>query len=151
MEKNYQLFTQQMDALLEGETDTIANLSNVASLLYHSLEHVNWVGFYLYKNGELVLGPFQGKVACTRIPLDRGVCGKAATTREIQCVGDVHEFPGHIACDCTSNSELVVPIIIDGELFGVLDIDSDQYNNFDEIDTAYVSRFVNRLKKHIYI
>ncbi|MFI3173191.1 MAG: GAF domain-containing protein [Eubacteriales bacterium] len=151
MEKRYQLLIQQLNSILEGETDTIANLSNVSALLFHALDHINWAGFYLKKNDELILGPFQGKLACMHIRLDRGVCGKAATTREIQCVANVHEFEGHIACDCASNSEIVIPIVIEDELFGVLDIDSYEFNNFNEVDVQYLGEFVENLIKFIYI
>ncbi|MFI3172953.1 MAG: GAF domain-containing protein [Eubacteriales bacterium] len=151
MEKRYQLLIQQLNSILEGETDTIANLSNVSALLYHALDNINWAGFYLKKNDELILGPFQGKLACMHIRLDRGVCGRAATTREIQCVANVHEFEGHIACDCASNSEIVIPIVIDDEVFGVLDIDSYEFNNFNEVDVKYLGEFVENLIKFIFI
>ncbi|MFI3236686.1 MAG: GAF domain-containing protein [Lachnospiraceae bacterium] len=149
MKERYELLLQQMDALLEGETDTIANLSNVSALVFHALEHVNWAGFYLHKNGELILGPFQGKPACMHISLERGVCGKAARLRETQCIANVHEFEGHIACDGASNSEIVVPIIIDGVLFGVLDIDSYEFGNFGEVDVVYLEKLVEGLKAYI--
>lgn len=151
MEERYELLIRQMHALLEGETDTIANLSNVSALIYQSLDNLNWAGFYFHKNNELVLGPFQGKAACMHIRLDRGVCGKAATTREIQCIPNVHEFEGHIACDCASNSEIVVPIIVNGELFGVLDIDSFEFNNFNEVDVKHLGRLVEGLVQYIYL
>lgn len=150
MEKRYKILIQQLHALLEGETDTVANLSNASALLYHSLDHINWAGFYLYKNDELVLGPFQGKIACMHISLHRGVCGKAATTKEIQCIEDVHEFEGHIACDSASNSEIVVPIIKEGQLYGVLDIDSYEYHNFNDIDVEYLGKFVEALQMYIF-
>lgn len=145
MEERYEILLKQMISLLEGETDMIANLSNVSSMIFHALDNVNWAGFYLYKNDELILGPFQGKPACMHIPLSKGVCGKAATTREIQCIPDVHVFPGHIACDCASNSEIVVPIVIEGNLFGVLDIDSFEFSNFNEIDVKYLTELVELL------
>ncbi len=150
MKDRYEIMISQLDALLQGEKDTIANLSNASALLFHGLDHVNWAGFYLYKNDELILGPFQGKVACMHIPLDKGVCGKAASTLETQCVEDVHAFPGHIACDCASNSEIVVPIVKNGELFGVLDIDSYEFNNFNQVDVIYLEKFVEVLQGHIY-
>lgn len=150
MKERYELLIEQMNALLEGEVDTIANLSNVSALVYHSLDNVNWAGFYLFKNQELVLGPFQGKPACMHIQLEKGVCGKAARTRESQCIGNVHEFPGHIACDGASNSEIVVPIVIKGELFGVLDIDSFAYDNFNEVDIKYLGMLVEDLKKYLF-
>ncbi len=149
MKDRYELLIKQLHALLEGESDRIANLSNISALLYHSLDNVNWAGFYLYKKEELVLGPFQGKVACMHIKLENGVCGKAARTREIQCIENVHDFEGHIACDSESNSEIVVPIVIDGELFGVLDIDSFEYANFGEVDVEYLGKFVEEMIAYI--
>lgn len=144
-DQNYELALRQLQALLEGETDMIANLSNTSAFLNQFLDQINWVGFYLYKNEELILGPFQGLPACVRIPLHRGVCGKAASLRSTIRVGNVHEFPGHIACDSASQSEIVIPIIINGELFGVLDIDSPVLNRFDEVDQHYLEEFVNLL------
>jgi GAF domain-containing protein len=126
----------QLRALLEGERDFIANAANFASLLYHSLPDVNWVGFYLLKNNELVLGPFHGQPACVRIALGKGVCGTAAELRQTVVVENVHEFPGHIACDSASNSEIVVPLIKDGQLIGVLDLDSPTLSRFDDDDAA---------------
>lgn len=119
-------------ALLEGERDWIANLANTAALLWQELSDINWVGFYLLKDGELVLGPFQGKPACVRIALGKGVCGTAAQRRQTVVVPNVHEFAGHIACDSASNSEIVVPLIKNGQLLGVLDIDSPSFNRFGE-------------------
>lgn len=150
MKERYELLINQMHALLEGETDTIAILSNVSSLIFHSLDHVNWAGFYLHKNDELILGPFQGKPACMHISLDRGVCGAAVSSRTTQCVANVHEFPGHIACDGASNSEIVVPIIIEDELYGVLDIDSSEFENFNTIDIQCLEKLVEELTKYIY-
>nr|WP_321242545.1 GAF domain-containing protein [uncultured Tolumonas sp.] len=121
---------QQVSGLVSGEPDLIANLSNVSALLNQYLPDINWVGFYIMRDGELVLGPFQGKVACIRIPVGRGVCGTAAATRETQRIDDVHAFPGHIACDGASNSELVVPIIVNNKVVAVLDIDSPQHARF---------------------
>jgi L-methionine (R)-S-oxide reductase len=121
---------QQVSGLVSGEPDLIANLSNVSALLNQHLSDINWVGFYIMRDGELVLGPFQGKVACIRIPVGRGVCGAAAATRETQRIDDVHAFPGHIACDGASNSELVVPIIVNGNVVAVLDIDSPKHARF---------------------
>lgn len=144
-DQNYELALRQLQALLEGETDVIANLSNTSAFLNQFLDQINWVGFYLYKNEELILGPFQGLPACVRIPLHRGVCGNAASLRSTIRVGNVHEFPGHIACDSASQSEIVIPIIINGELFGVLDIDSPVLNRFDEVDQHYLEEFVNLL------
>lgn len=150
MEERYIQMIKQMDALFEGEYDTIANLSNASAILFHGIDNVNWAGFYLYKKDELVLGPFQGKVACMHIAMNKGVCGTAAFTREVQCIENVHEFPGHIACDCASNSEIVIPIIINNTLYGVLDIDSFEFNNFNEFDVKYLTLFVDTLIKHIH-
>jgi len=123
-----------LEGLVAGESDGIANMANAASLIWETLPDVNWVGFYRNVDGELVVGPFQGRPACIRIPFGTGVCGVAAQTRETQLVEDVHAFPSHIACDSASNSEIVVPIIRDGELLGVLDIDSPSHARFDEDD-----------------
>ncbi|REE69668.1 GAF domain-containing protein [Paenibacillus taihuensis] len=144
-EQNYELLINQLGALLEGEADQIANLSNASALLNQFLDRINWVGFYINRSEELVLGPFQGLPACVRIPFARGVCGKAANTRETVRVENVHEFPGHIACDAASQSEIVIPIIKDGELLGVLDIDSPELNRFDELDQQYLEQFVQKL------
>ncbi|WP_138752094.1 GAF domain-containing protein [Paenibacillus sinopodophylli] len=144
-EKNYELVIRRLSALLEGETDVIANLSNASALLNQFLENINWVGFYIYRDEELVLGPFQGLPACVRIPLHRGVCGKAARQKSTVRVANVHEFPGHIACDSASQSELVIPILLKGELFGVLNIDSPILDRFDDIDQYYLEKFVQRL------
>jgi L-methionine (R)-S-oxide reductase len=130
----YKELLQQSIGLLHDERDMIANMANIASLLFHSMPDINWSGFYLWKNGELVLGPFHGKPACVRIALGRGVCGTAAATRQTQVVEDVHAFPGHIACDAASRSEIVVPLIHNGQLLGVLDIDSPIVNRFDADD-----------------
>ena len=125
---------RQAAALLQGQRDRVANAANLAALLYHSLERVNWLGFYFLKQGQLVVGPFQGKPACVTIPLGKGVCGTAAATRTVQRVADVHDFAGHIACDSASRSEIVLPLVKDGELLGVLDIDSPVKGRFDEND-----------------
>ena len=132
----YTQIAEQLGALLAGERDFIANAANLSSLLYHSLPDVNWAGFYLQKDGELVLGPFQGKSACIRIAIGKGVCGTAAQTRQTILVDNVHEFPGHIACDSESNSEIVVPLMIEDRLIGVLDLDSPSLGRFDEEDAA---------------
>ena len=123
-----------LDALTTGEPDAIANMANAAALIWQYLPDLNWAGFYRAVDGELVLGPFQGKAACIRIAIGAGVCGTAAQTRETQLVADVHEFPGHIACDAASASELVVPIVHDGRLIGVLDLDSPTPARFDAAD-----------------
>ena len=130
----YSDLASALHGLVDGEPDGIANMANAASLIWESLSDVNWVGFYRNIDGELVLGPFQGRPACIRIPLGTGVCGVAAETRQVQRVEDVHAFPGHIACDIASNSEIVVPIVRDGELLAVLDIDSPKHARFDEQD-----------------
>jgi len=130
----YETIARTLAALLEGERDWIANLANTSALLFAELSDVNWAGFYLLKDGELVLGPFQGKPACVRIALGKGVCGTAAQRRESIVVPNVHEFPGHIACDSASNSELVVPLIRNGKLLGVLDVDSPVLARFDADD-----------------
>jgi GAF domain-containing protein len=124
----------QLRSLLEGERDFIANAANFSSLLYHSLPDLNWVGFYLQKGDELVLGPFQGRPACVRIAIGKGVCGTAAEQRQTILVDNVHEFPGHIACDSASNSEIVVPLILNEQLIGVLDLDSPSFARFDDED-----------------
>lgn len=124
---------QQVAGLVSGEPDLIANLSNVSALLNDYLAEINWVGFYIMRDGELVLGPFQGKVACIRIPVGRGVCGTAAASKTTQRIDDVHAFPGHIACDSASNSELVVPIIVNDNVVAVLDIDSPKQARFTKV------------------
>ncbi len=144
-QKDYELVIKQLSALLEGESNTIANLANASALLNQFLNEVNWVGFYLMEDGELVLGPFQGLPACVRIPLGKGVCGTAAQNQKTERIEDVHAFPGHIACDAASQSEIVVPIVKDGQLLGVLDIDSPIKNRFDEIDQRYLEEFVKEL------
>ena len=130
----YDQLASQLRSLLTGERDLIANAANFSALLFHSLPDVNWVGFYLWKDGELVLGPFQGKPACIRIALGKGVCGTAAERRETVLVDNVHEFPSHIVCDNASNSEIVVPLVKDDRLIGVLDLDSPSLARFDEAD-----------------
>lgn len=148
-QENYQLVTKQLSSLLEGESDMIANLSNASALLNQFLTDVNWVGFYLLKSDELVLGPFQGLPACVRIPIGKGVCGTAAQKRETIRVDDVHLFPGHIACDAASQSEIVIPILYNDQMIGVLDIDSPIKSRFDEIDQDYLERFVKTLVNYI--
>ncbi len=130
----YRDLAQQLTALIGNERDMIANAANTSALLFDLLPDLNWAGFYLMKGGELVLGPFQGKPACIRIPLGRGVCGTAAATRTSQVVADVHEFPGHIACDAASRSELVVPLLQGDMLVGVIDLDSPVPGRFDAAD-----------------
>jgi L-methionine (R)-S-oxide reductase len=136
----YDELAAQLAALLTGESDPIANAANTAALVYHGLPDLNWAGFYFRHGGELVLGPFQGKPACVRIPWGQGVCGTAAARGAAVIVPDVHEFPGHIACDPNSRSELVVPLVKAGEVVGVLDLDSPVLARFDEADRAGVER-----------
>ena len=134
-----------MDALTAGEPDPVANMANAAALIWEYLPDINWAGFYRMVEGELVLGPFQGKAACIRIPMGKGVCGTAAQARQTQLIDDVHAFPGHIACDGASLSELVVPIVHDGALFGVLDLDSPTLARFDAEDAAGCEALVKLL------
>lgn len=133
---------QQARALLQGERDLTANAANVAALIFHTLPDLNWTGFYWMKAGELVLGPFQGRPACVRIALGKGVCGTAARERRTVVVPDVHEFPGHIACDSASRSEVVVPLIHHGKVIGVLDLDSPLLRRFDESDARALEQVV---------
>jgi GAF domain-containing protein len=148
-EEQYETVIKQLDALLTGEPNVVANLSNASALLNQFLDRVNWVGFYVTEGNQLILGPFQGMPACVRIPFGRGVCGVAAETKTTQLVADVHQFPGHIACDSASNSEIVVPIMKEGNIIGVLDIDSPEKNRFDEVDQHYLEKFVETLLKHM--
>jgi len=141
----YQHLVANVRAITAGEADLIANMANISAILYNALPQVNWAGFYLFKQAMLVLGPFQGQPACIRIPMGRGVCGTAAQTQTIQLVADVHEFDGHIACDAASNSEIVLPVVSNGHLIGVLDIDSPIFNRFDECDEKYLSQIVGIL------
>ncbi|MFT3754676.1 MAG: GAF domain-containing protein [Pseudoxanthomonas sp.] len=132
--EQYAQLAEQARALLHGESDRIANAANLSALVFHALPQLNWVGFYFFDGRELVVGPFQGQPACVRIALDKGVCGAAASSRQTQRVDDVHAFPGHIACDAASRSELVVPLVHDGELLGVFDLDSPVPERFDADD-----------------
>jgi len=132
----YRQLLQQLAGLLQGETDWVANAANASALLWHTLPQLNWVGFYFLRGGELVVGPFQGKPACVRIALGRGVCGTAASSGLTQVVPDVHAFPGHIACDAASRSEVVVPLMHAGRVVGVLDLDSPELGRFDAADAA---------------
>ena len=129
----------QLRSLLSGQQDMIANAANLAAFLFHELEDVNWVGFYFLKGRQLIVGPFQGRPACVSIPLGKGVCGTAAATRQIQNVQDVHDFDGHIACDVNSRSEIVIPLIRNGKVLGVLDLDSPSPGRFNEEDQALLS------------
>ncbi len=144
------LFLAQLSALVEDEEDLIANLANVSALLNEVIEDINWVGFYLIKNNQLVLGPFQGKVACVRIDIGKGVCGTAVLRRETIVVGDVHQFSGHIACDSESLSEIVVPIIVNNNVVGVLDIDSPSYNRFNTKDKDILEDVVKVIEKAVF-
>ncbi|BCL69638.1 putative GAF domain-containing protein [Vibrio nigripulchritudo MADA3029] len=147
IEKQYQTLTKQAQAIIEGETDLIANLSNLSALLNMELDRLNWVGFYLMKENELVLGPFQGKPACVRIPVGRGVCGTAVAEDKVQRIENVHDFEGHIACDAESNSEIVIPFRINGEIAGVLDIDSPEIGRFDQKDEAGLTFLMKEIEK----
>jgi GAF domain-containing protein len=138
-----------LEAVLEGETDAVANLANASALLAATLPKINWCGFYLLRGEELVLGPFQGKPACVRIALGKGVCGTAAARRETLVVPDVNAFPGHIACDAASRSEIVVPIVVGGRLVGVLDVDAPETNRFDGEDRAGLETFVAALAPRV--
>jgi GAF domain-containing protein len=144
----YAALNAQLAAVLAGEPDGLANTANTAALLYQGLPDLNWAGFYFLHGNELVLGPFQGKVACVRIALSRGVCGAAASRRETVIVPDVHAFPGHIACDSASRSEIVVPLVCAGRLWGVLDLDSPQLARFDQEDAAGLGAAVDLLLRH---
>ena len=138
----YRELVKSADALTSGESDGVANMSNIAALLWEFLPDVNWTGFYRVVDGELVLGPFQGKAACIRIPFGRGVCGAAAQTGETQLVEDVHAFPGHIACDANSASELVVPVMRNGQVIAVVDLDSPSRGRFDDDDALGIESLV---------
>jgi GAF domain-containing protein len=148
--EQYAQLIAQARALIQGEPDRVANAANLAALVYHALPDLNWVGFYFYDGAELVVGPFQGLPACVRIALDKGVCGAAARTRQTQRVADVEAFPGHIACDAASRSELVVPLVHEGALVGVFDLDSPRVDRFDEEDQqgleAIAQAFLETLK-----
>lgn len=141
----YRDLAASLESLLAGESDALANLANASALLAQGLERINWCGFYLLRGEELVLGPFQGKTACVRIPVGKGVCGTAAARRETLVVPDVNAFPGHIACDGASRSEIVVPMIENGALRGVLDVDSPALDRFDDEDRRGLERFVGAL------
>ncbi|HKL13309.1 MAG TPA: GAF domain-containing protein [Halanaerobiales bacterium] len=144
-EENYEMLYDSMKALIEDERDWIANLANVSALLFNHLDNVNWAGFYLMKEGELVLGPFQGNPACIRIEVGSGVCGSAVEDGKTYVVDNVHQFAGHIACDAASNSEIVVPLFYEDKIVGVLDIDSPLKSNFDEVDKKYLEKMVKHL------
>ena len=144
---NYDLTAAQLTALTEGIPYEVANLANASALLWQEMEDINWVGFYKMTEGALVLGPFQGKPACIRIPVGKGVCGTAVAEDAIELVYDVHDFPGHIACDSASNSEIVLPIHVNGEIWGVLDIDSPYVGRFTEYDREGLKKIVAVLER----
>ncbi len=148
-EESYTLVQKQLVALIEDEPNPTANLSNASALLNQFLDEINWVGFYLAEGKELILGPFQGLPACVRIPFGKGVCGTSAAEGKTLRIADVHQFPGHIACDAASRSEIVIPLIKNGTIIGVLDIDSPIPNRFDEIDQHGLEGFANRLCKYL--
>ena len=143
--RQYSELQQTLSALIANETNMIAILANTSALLYAKLPEVNWVGFYLLDKDQLVLGPFQGNIACMRIPIGKGVCGTAVVQKKIQRVDDVHQFDGHIACDSASNAEIVLPIIVNGRVIGVLDIDSPRYARFDSVDEHGLTMIVNTI------
>lgn len=151
LKEQYRQLNSQLDALLSDESDPISHFSNASALLNQFLDDVNWVGFYLMREDELVLGPFQGLPACVRIKPGKGVCGTAVSEVATQRVADVHQFPGHIACDAASNSEIVVPILIEDKVVGVLDIDSPSKNRFTEEDQDGLEAFVKVLEKHLTV
>ena len=145
----YEDLNMQLEGLITSVPHLIANLANASALLYEYLEDINWAGFYLMEDGQLVLGPFQGKTACIEISVGKGVCGTAVAQDKLQVVEDVHKFPGHIACDSASNSEIVIPIHKNSEIFGVLDIDSPKFSRFTMEDAQGLQEFVNILEKNI--
>lgn len=149
VDEQYLLLVKQVKSLLRKEDNLITNLSNFTAALKQTFSKISWVGFYLYDGNKLYLGPFQGKVACTEIKIGSGVCGTSAKERRTIIVEDVDKFPGHIACDVDSRSEIVVPIFNEDKLFGVLDLDSTDYNSFDETDKKYLEELVNFLSKEI--
>lgn len=144
-QQHYSQLISQAKSLVSGEQDLIANMANISALLFNGLEDVNWAGFYLYKDDQLVLGPFQGQPACIRIPMGKGVCGTSASTQTVQRIDDVHGFDGHIACDAASNSEIVVPIVVNNALIGVLDIDSPNHARFTQDDEDGLAEIANIL------
>jgi len=146
----YESLNRQVQALLEGEDDLVAAMANFSALLNDNLTELNWVGFYVMRGEQLVLGPFQGKVACTRIPMGKGVCGTAALANQTQRVADVHQFDGHIACDAASNSEIVIPVRADGKVIAVLDIDSPIFDRFDEEDQKGLELLVKSFEKCLF-
>ncbi len=148
-EERLKFMNMFLDGQLEGEKDSLANISNATAIINAFIDRINWAGFYFLRGDILILGPFQGLPACNRIEIGSGVCGTAVATKEIQLVPDVHQFPGHIACDSASNSELVIPIIKDEKVIGVLDIDSPEYDRFNQLHVDALSLFIEKLNKHI--
>jgi L-methionine (R)-S-oxide reductase len=145
----YEELIKQSDALIFSNEPVITALSNLSALIYNSLEYVSWCGFYLLKDKRLYLGPFQGQVACEFIDFGKGVCGTAAEKRETVIVPNVHEFPGHIACDAKTNSEIVIPVIVEDKVFGVFDLDSYDFSAFDQTDKIYLEKIIEILKKNV--
>ena len=145
-QKQYAQLSQQVKAIVAEEQDIIANMANISAILYWALDNVNWVGFYIIKNEQLVLGPFHGQPACIRIPIGKGVCGTAVSQNTIQLIDDVHQFAGHIACDAASNSEIVLPIYQNNQIIAVLDIDSPDIGRFDLVDKSGLSQIVDLLQ-----
>ena len=145
----YQQLLAQTKSLIDDEPDPIANMANISALLFDALPQVNWLGFYRVIDHELVLGPFQGKVACIRIPVGKGVCGTAVHTKTTQLIDDVHQFDGHIACDATTNAEIVIPVQVNGDIIAVLDIDSTSFNRFDQADKTGLEAIVNAFEQNL--
>ena len=149
IEQKYKYMVAALEGQLSSESDELANLSNASAIINAIMDRLNWAGFYLMRNNELVLGPFQGLPACNRIDIGKGVCGTAVETKTVQRVYNVHDFPGHIACDSASQSEIVIPIIKDDKVYGVLDLDSPEIGRFTEIEEEYLVKFVDKLVKYI--
>jgi GAF domain-containing protein len=149
-EEKYKLLTEQLGSLVLKEDNLISNLANVTAALKQTFDKISWVGFYLFDGKKLYLGPFQGNVACTNIEIGKGVCGKSAQLRKTIIVPDVHQFPGHIFCDADSKSEIVVPLIKENKLLGVLDLDSTEYNSFNETDKIYLQQICRYLSEEIF-
>lgn len=149
VETRYKYMLTLIEGQLSSEKDIYANISNTTAIIYAIIEKLNWCGFYFLRGEELVLGPFQGLPACNRIVIGKGVCGSSVSERKIYRVGNVHEFPGHIACDSASNSEIVLPLIKDGKIYGVLDIDSYEFDNFTELEERYLIKAVEKLNQYI--
>ncbi|MCM0646925.1 GAF domain-containing protein [Clostridium swellfunianum] len=148
-EEKYKYMLILVEGQCSSEKDALANLSNASAIIKSCMDKLNWAGFYFMRSGELVLGPFQGLPACNRIAVGKGVCGTAAAERKIQRIANVHDFPGHIACDSASNSEIVLPIVKDNVVYGVLDLDSPELNRFTELEEQYLAKFVDKLNKYI--